>query len=420
MKSIVRIALLVLLVVLLLAGFLVYRYRDRLSSWIDTHLPRQAKHLLTTEQAPSPEPSATAVSRATPVLSSTNTPWRLHLPLVQQDTTETPRPSKVPEPTDTPRPSATPTPVLPWPEPLDEPPKSKLGLHVQWNNSPEIMSFARRMKPRVVKAVGDFGFCAELKRESPSTIIVGRIETDQSLEGDPQQAAHAFVSQHLATYQLNPSVDYWEGINEPGIKGKMDWYAAFEAERARTMAELGFKTAVGSFSAGVPEYEEFEQFLPAIEAAKQHGGILTLHEYDAPTFDRAMGAGLPGYPNYPDRGALALRYRWWYEELLKPRDLVIPLVISEAGVDGLIGNRPGPKGHGWKDFSDYWAQQGLGGNPYLVYIDQLRWYDDQLRQDDYVIGWALFTVGAMNDDWESYDVTDMLRHIAHYIMVPSA
>ncbi|MEA3408624.1 MAG: hypothetical protein U9R48_11220 [Chloroflexota bacterium] len=329
-------------------------------------------------------------------------------------------PAYTPQPTDTRPPTPTPTPMLPWPAPLEEPPASKLGLHVQWNNSSEIMDFIRYMKPRVIKAVGDFGFCAEVKEESPSTVIVGRVETKQRLEGDPERAAQAFVARHLETYQVNPAIDYWEGINEPDIKGKMPWYAAFEAERVRVMARHGFKAAIGSFSAGVPEWEEFEQFLPAVRAAKQHGGILSLHEYDAPTLDRSMGAGLPGHPNHADRGALALRYRWWYEDFLKPRGLVVPLVISEVGVDGKISSRPGPEGQGWHDFQDYWAQQGLGGNPYLVYIRQLRWYDDQVRKDDYVIGWTLFTVGAMNEDWDSYDVTNMLRHIAHEIMVPSA
>ncbi len=296
-----------------------------------------------------------------------------------------------------------------------------MGLHVQWNNSSEIMDFIRYMKPRAVKAVGDFGFCAELKEKSPSTIVVGRVRTVQRLEGDPRQAAREFVMRHLETYQRNPAIDYWEGINEPDVKGRMAWYAEFEAERVRVMTEHGFKTAVGSFSTGVPEWDEFEQFLPAIRAAKQHGGILTLHEYDAPTMDRSVGAGLPGRPNHPDRGALTLRYRWWYEDFLKPRGLVIPLVISEAGVDGLVTNRDGPSdGEGWKDFQDYWIKQGLGNDPYKIYIRQLRWYDDQVRQDDYVIGWTLFTVGAMNEDWKSYDVTHMLRHIAHEIMVPSA
>jgi hypothetical protein len=29
-------------------------------------------------------------------------------------------------------------------------------------------------------------------------------------------------------------------------------------------------------------------------------------------------------------------------------------------------------------------------------------------------------VGPMDDDWDSYDVTDILRHIATYIIVPAA
>jgi hypothetical protein len=310
---------------------------------------------------------------------------------------------------------------LPWPAPLSQPSRSKLGLHVQWNNSPEIMEFVRRMLPAVIKPIGDLGFVAEVKEASPQTIIVARLMHPQPMEGDPEALARAFVAQNLATYLQHPAVHYWEGYNEPDVKGRMAWYARFEAERVRAMADHGLRTAIGAFSAGVPEWEEFEAFLPAVRAAKEHGGILTLHEYDAPVMDRAVGAGLPGQPNHPERGALALRYRWWYEDFLIPRGLVIPLVISEAGVDGLVTNRPGPaNAHGWLDFGAYWAESGLGGNPLEVYLPQLDWYDRELQKDDYVIGWAVFTVGAMNPDWKSYDVTNYLRHIATRIIVPNA
>ena len=327
-----------------------------------------------------------------------------------------PPPTPTPTPT-LPPPTPTPTPTIPWPPSLEEPGESTLGLHLQWNNSPEIMEFIRRMKPAVIKAVGDLGFLAEVKRVSPSTVIVARLDQSLEMQGDPVAAARAFVAQNLATYQSHTAVDYWEGINEPQVRDRMAWYATFEAERVRVMAEHGLRTAIGSFSTGVPEWEEFAGFLPAIEAAKKHGGILTLHEYDAPTLDRSVGAGLPGRPNYPDRGSLALRYRWWYEDFLKPLDLVIPLVISEAGVDGGVGNRPGPPGRGWQDFIAYWAEQGLGDDGIQAYARQLVWYDAELRKDDYVIGFALFTAGAMSDQWKSYDVTHILRHIATYVIV---
>lgn len=350
--------------------------------------------------------------------------WRLrrfYMPLAlnrQPSPTPTPRPTQTskPKPTRPPPPTATPTP--PWPEALEKPGNSKLGLHVEWNNSPDIMEFIRRTKPAVVKAVGDFGFLEEVKVVSPTTITVARlVQGAQSMEGDPVEAARAFVGQNLEQYQLNPAVDFWEGWNEPAVRGdQMRWYAAFEAERTRLMAEHGFRVAVGAFSTGTPEWEDFELFLPAIQAARQHGGILTVHEYDAPTMQRAVGAGLPGRPNYPDRGALALRYRWWYEDFLLPRGLAIPLVISEVGIDGGLPNRPGPAdARGWQDFKGYWHDQGLGG-AVDAYVRQLAWYDAQVRQDPYVIGFTVFTAGAISDQWKSFDVTPILRDIAIYVV----
>lgn len=234
------------------------------------------------------------------------------------------------------------------------------------------------------------------------------------------EAARAFVAQNLPEYQRHPAVDYWEGLNEPGIQGRMEWYTAFEVERVRLMAEHGLRCAVGAFSTGVPEWEEFAAFLPAIEAAREYQGILALHEYDAPTLDRSVGAGLPGHSAHADRGAFALRYRWWYEELLKPKGLVLPLVISEAGIDGTIPNRPGPEGRGWQDFTSYWVEQGIAEDGIRAFLKQLAWYDAELQKDLYVIGFAVFTAGAMTREWETYDITHILRHIATYIIAPAA
>ncbi len=396
----------------------------------------------TAGQAPSAtRQAATATSRrpggvpATPALAAEATApvgaagerSEAHLPLVQGGE-DSPTPSAMtvdaypyplpttpgPSPTPTTRPTNTP---IPWPDPLDQPSASKLGLHVQWNNSPNIMRFIRNYRPAVVKAMDDVGFMAEVKEESPSTVTVARLSVDeQNTEGDPVERARAYVAMNLETYKSNPAVDYWEGLNEPGVRGRMDWYAAFEVECVRLMAEHGLRCALGAFSVGTPEYNEIEAFLPAIRAAKEHGGILTLHEYDAPLFDRSVGQGVPGAAAYADRGPLALRYRYWYEDFLKPRDLVIPLVISEAGVDGIVANRPGPEGRGWRDFSTYWSKQGLGGDDVQTYLSQLAWYDGEVRKDHYVLGFAVFTAGAMNEDWRSYDITSILRHIAHYIV----
>jgi len=370
---------------------------------------------------PSVQPSAAPLATRTvlPTPGASRTPYSLFLPGISGHASALPTETPTVAPTQTPVPPPTPTPTIPWPEPLVSPGRSKLGLHVQWNNSPEIMEFIRRMKPAVVKAVGDKGFLAEVEAVSPSTIIIARQGDEQlTIEGDPVAAARAYVAEHLDEYQRHPAVDYWEGYNEPVVQGNMPWFAAFEAERVRAMAEHGLRTAIGSFSAGVPEWDEFAAFLPAVREAHAHGGILALHEYDAPVLDRLVGVPLPGRQPVPDRGCLTLRYRWWYEEMLKPEGIALPLVISEAGIDGTVGGHPGPEGEGWLDFRDYWRDSGLGEDGTQAYLRQLAWYDAELQRDDYVLGFAVFTAGAMNDDWESYDITGILRHIATYIVAP--
>jgi hypothetical protein len=280
------------------------------------------------------------------------------------------------------------------------------------------MQFVRDAQPAVMKAVGDFGFLAEVKRASPRTITIGRIGIEhQSYSGNPEEAARRLVAEQLPQYQANPFVDYWEGWNEPDPNlNNMPWYTRFEQERVREMARYGFRSAIGGFSVGVPELDEFILFLPAIETAIAHQGILTLHEYGAPTVDYLYGDPLPGYPSYPDRGPLSFRYRWYYREILEPAGLVIPLAITEFGIDGLIGmGRPGPLGSGWKEFARYWRENELwGSNSVEAYINQIAWYDAGVRQDGYVIGFTIFTAGG-GDRWPSYEVSDILPQLAQYV-----
>jgi hypothetical protein len=343
-------------------------------------------------------------------------PHRVYFPLIiKSHSTVKPSPTPVPHPTKRPTPFPTPD----WPTALDQPGNSKLGLHVILNNTPHIMEFIRRTKPSVVKGLGGFGWASEVKKASPETVTIGRLLEDPDegiMAGDPEKAAQNFVARHLEEYRLNPGVDYWEGWNEPVAGGNMAWYARFEAERARRMADHGFRAAIGGFSTGTPEWDEFVEFLPAIEVALAHDGILTLHEYAAPTLDYLVGQALPGHSPHPDRGLLTLRYRWWYEDLLKPRGLVIPLVISEGGIDGQIQQDLAPPGLGWRDFTDYWDQQGLGEGGVQSYIQQLAWYDHELQRDDYVIGVTIFTAGCPEGQWTSFDITGLLPDLAEYVV----
>ena len=319
---------------------------------------------------------------------------------------------EVPTRTPTASPTATPTAtatryisVIGNLPPTDELGPSKLGLHVVRNNDPNILEFVRKAQPAVMKAVDDLGFLAEVKAVSPRTITIGRHSVgSQDYKGDPEEAAQEYVEEYLDIFRANPAVDYWEGWNEPDPNlNNMIWYSRFEQERVRQMAQQGFRVAIGGFPTGVPEMDEFQLFLPAIDVAIQHGGILSLHEYSAPDMGYLYGDPLPGFPAYPDRGSLTFRYRWYYREYLEPAGLEIPLVVSEAGIDGIIGNRPGPSGKGWRDFQGYWEEQGLGETGVEAFINQLAWYDAGVRQDGYVIGFTVFTAGGFGY-WENYNV----------------
>jgi hypothetical protein len=270
-----------------------------------------------------------------------------------------------------------------------------LGIHVVRNNNPLIMDFVRRAQPAVMKGVGDFGFLAEVRAEAPRAIIVGRIDDIfiQNYIGTPEEAAREYVNKHLATYQANPAIDYWEGWNEPDPgPTRMSWYARFEQERIVAMAEHGLKSAIGGFPPGVPEMDEFMQFLPAIDTGIQYGAILTLHEGDISEGNLLFLYGSPmfGFPAYPDRGLMSFRYRWFYREILEPGNMVIPLVVSELEFAG------------WDSTS---KEQLIG---------ELAWYDTEARKDGYFIGFTVFTAGAIGQ-WDEFDLNGILPDLVTYV-----
>jgi hypothetical protein len=364
---------------------------------------------------PVSQPTRAAVQQARPKGA---TPLPLEQAFIPTNTPIPPTATPTPPPVDTP--TATPyVSVIPNLPPTGELGPSKLGVHVIRNDTPAIMQFVRAAQPAVMKAVGDVGFLEVVKADSPRTITVGRIGIEhQSYAGDPAEAARRLIAEQLPQYQANPFVDYWEGWNEPDPNmDRMSWFARFEQERVRELARYGFRAAIGGFPSGVPELDEFMFFLPAIETAIEHRGIMTLHEGAAPTLNYLYGDPLPGYPTYDDRGSMSFRYRWYYREILEPAGLVIPLVISELTVDGMIGmNRPGPSGLGWQDFSRYWTELGTwGSSGEEAYIRQLAWYDAGLRQDGYVIGFTIFTAGG-GDRWTSYEINGILPQLAQYVI----
>jgi hypothetical protein len=326
--------------------------------------------------------------------------------------TLTPTPSKTPEATATPAPpTATPTPQA---TPFPPGPPSKLGIFVG-RNEPTLFDLLKTQAVTVVKTLElDSNFVAQIKQTAPNTKVIGRIALEQvNLANiDPLAEARRFVDMVLPYADdpgRRPYFDGWESFNEP-VAGNYDEMARlgeFEAERTRLLGERGIRSVIGNFGTGQPPLEQWPAFLPAVQAAIQYDGWLGLHEYSAPTiYHLSTVEGKGRYPGVTpqDSGWLTLRYRKVYNEILAPAGLTLPLVMTELGVDGLVQNRPGPPdAHGWQDFQAYWAENGYGLWGPGAYIEQLVWYDNAMRQDDYVIGGTIFALAATSG-WESYDI----------------
>jgi hypothetical protein len=354
---------------------------------------------------PSQTPTATptATQSATPPLP-TPTSGALQSPLsspLVPAGTEAP-PSPTPPPTPTPTPPPTPFPAGP---------PTKLGLFVGWYE-PQIMDLIATRNVTLLKTLElDPTFLADVKARSPQTLIVGRVTLGQVDLNGPDMAAEARRAVDavlpLALDERRAGlVDAWEGFNEPvaGDEDQMRKLAELEAERTRLLAENGLRAAVGNFGAGQPPLEWWPAFRPALEAAQAHGGYLALHEYSAPTiWFNTNREPLDFRANPADEGWLTLRYRQVYRQFLIPWGVRLPLLITECGVDGLIGDRPGPAGQGWKDFAGYWADLGMGWDTPGNYVEQLAWYDSELQLDDYVLGAAVFAMTAF-EQWRSYEI----------------
>jgi hypothetical protein len=313
-----------------------------------------------------------------------------------------------PEQTDTPTPSPTPTPT-----PYPPGPPSKLGLFLTQYEA-RVLEMLERAKPALIKTLEfDGNFVKGLKEASPTTLIVSRIFLEQhDLEANPMPLVQSFVDQVLplaSDTRRMEAITAWEAYNEPvaDTEDKMKRLADFEAERTRILAENGIRSVVGNFAAGHPPLELWPHFKPALEAIRQYNGYLGLHEYSAPVMQFMTGAlQAEGDPDQGDEGWLTLRYRKAYRQFLTPMGFGdIPLLITECGVDGLIQPRPGPaEAQGWQDFVPLWLQNGLRDDPPGVYMDQLLWYDQNLQQDDYVKGAAIFLAGTNDQRWNSYNI----------------
>ncbi|NLE46597.1 MAG: hypothetical protein GX620_17925 [Chloroflexi bacterium] len=256
----------------------------------------------------------------------------------------------------------------------------------------------------IVKAFNDLGYLRAVKESSPDTVTVGRRGVSfVDPEGDPAKAAARVMRQHMPGWEYERDVvDYWEVLNEndpPTVEGHV-WLARFYIEAMAIAENNDYRLAIFSYSVGVPSWAEWAAIVETgvFARAQQGGHILALHEYNWPTMDYRWGEQMPGQPVYDDRGVLTGRYRYLYGDFLIPRGEVVPLAITECGLDPVLWTSGQPTNH--------WRER---------FVEEMIWYDTRLREDDYVLGAAMFTVGGAWG-WQSYDYEELLPDFHNYIV----
>lgn len=247
-------------------------------------------------------------------------------------------------------------------------------------------------------------------------------------------------------YAANSRIDAWEDDNEvvPDDPAEAQWYAEYCIEMMRRYESIGKKRANFSFATGTPDIrpghpdDVWPHLLPAVRHAHDHGHYLALHEYMGPEADLGVGRrqvdrhrqpksdawhGRRDANGNPDErypyGLCPLRYRYIYDTYFLPAGLAdTPLLITECGCDGVDAITPLDMEAGsWTHLRDgFWGKRGLNVDAH--YASMLEWYDRRLREDEFVAGAMIFTVGASpKTRWMDFNIagTGVEQRVLAYI-----
>ena len=280
---------------------------------------------------------------------------------------------------------------------------SKLSFHVNAITDPEKMySTFAYCQPAVIKTLyHDAFFWQRVKKACPYTLLLGRLYVEDQPLVHPEVEAADLV-QHIVSLPAASLYDAWEGYNETPREQREARYI-FDVAMAKGLHRYNLKYCCGSWSVGVPDIDDWLD-TGMLESLLQ-SDYVSCHEYCAPTMNDPRG-----FTDNKSKGWFTLRYRQWYP--LLPSSCQKGLIISECGIDSGAAHWSVHGKGGWRSFTD---PQG--------YLEQLKWYDSWLMQDDYVVGACIYTWGTIDPQWDSWDIkgsmVDLLaQYIATYVIPP--
>ncbi|HBY93423.1 MAG: hypothetical protein M5U01_25255 [Ardenticatenaceae bacterium] len=297
----------------------------------------------------------------------------------------------------------------------EERPSSEPGYPIAPSSTPHKLGFyvhvprfavelaVRVVKPRVILAhAQDTSFWAKVRQVSPDSVIIGREYVppgdQQNFMNNPEQVGHDFA-ERLLNHEISRSrvdgrslFDAWMSFNE-AIPGPQPYgsepsaedierftrYDRFQVAFATRLREGGFEPVAMNFA--TMNWAHGRDWLNYFKGTLETYNLLGFHEY--------------GWPNMQGIGGKTgcLDYRKIMRDVRSVYGNKHTAVITECGLarlaltgsGGDVGYRVDPL----ITFADYWAS--------------LRWYNEELMRDDYVLGCCLYQVGH-GPNWETFEL----------------
>jgi hypothetical protein len=290
---------------------------------------------------------------------------------------------------------------------------NKLGFHVNWVK-PEVLSAIEKVKPLVIKTLHhDVDFWRQVRAIHPSAFIIGRLyDRPQEFESDPERRGREFADRVLAE-RVNELGLYnaWESFNErinrTHPKELYEPYDRFQVAFAQRLKERypELEAVAMNFATGNLDGRDFIEYFPRTLETHKYLGF---HEYDWPTMWRLHEQGLRD----GNEGMwLCLKYRRFMRDVRREYGDKHVAIITECGMTQAAHYALGDD-VGWrKELTEETAARARESGLQVVvghhiaeeqYWESLKWYNDRLCEDDYVMGCCIFVVGATGD-WVTFE-----------------
>lgn len=287
--------------------------------------------------------------------------------------------------------------------------KTLYGPHATFTHTDgQDMGAIKAMQPAVVKVFENvftsFDLLEELYRNLPDALIIMRdwplSEQKSDMARNPEETgkrhADEWAQKVTMWKERVPSFDQKRtlvlGINEPAVWAVLDQTVRYYTAFAHRLTDHRIRGGLLSLSVGWPantgpdtaaNWQPYETVHTAMKRGLVYDveHVVVLHEY--------------WYTQGPDH-----MWKWWAGRYLWC-PWQVPIILGECGIDSGV-DHAGPH-LGWQSFIS--KEQ---------YIEQLRRYEDLLRQDPRIIGATPFTYDYGSREWATFDVRPIRWELVEY------